>query len=61
MQITLTIPDPLIPELSREAEALGLTLSDHIVRLLRQRNASIVPLRGPLTGEELVEYWTREG
>jgi hypothetical protein len=61
VQITLTIPEPLAAELSKEAALLGVPLSNHIIRLLAARTASAVPPEPPLTGANLVEYCGQEG
>ncbi len=58
MGITLDLPDDLVRELSTEAERLGLTLPDYVLRVLR---AAREPVGAPRTGAELVAYWEREG
>lgn len=58
MSITLDLPEGLVSELREEAERLGLSLGDYVVRLLATGRAS-GPL--PTTGAELVAYWREQG
>lgn len=61
MTITLNLPRELEEELSQEAARLGLPLAEYALRVLA--SSRTLPASGdePLTGAELVEYWTREG
>ena len=58
MSITLDLPEGLVSELGEEAERLGLSLGDYVVRLLATGRVSS-PL--PTTGAELVAYWQAQG
>jgi hypothetical protein len=58
--ITLNLPSQLEEELSQEAARLGMPLAEYALRVLassRTPQSSDVPL----TGADLVDYWTREG
>lgn len=59
--ITLNLPEDLEQELAQEAERLGLPLSEYAVRVLAGSRASNRAGDAPLTGPDLIEYWTREG
>jgi hypothetical protein len=56
MSITIDLPQELLSELSTEAERLGLSLSDYVVRML-----SLARGKRPKLGAELIEYWQSEG
>lgn len=56
MKLTIELPQELQHDLTAEAEALGLPLSEYALRLLLVRP----PLETmPRTGAELVAYWQR--
>ncbi|HEX2079752.1 MAG TPA: hypothetical protein VHG08_18700 [Longimicrobium sp.] len=61
MTITLDLPTELEKELSREAARLGLPLAEYALRVLASSRTRPSVANTPLTGEELIEYWTREG
>ena len=54
MSITLDLPAELEDELSAEAARLGLSLSEHVLRLLSTARAVEKRLK---TGAELIAYW----
>ena len=58
MSITLDLPEELQIALSTEANQLGISLPEYILRLLS--TGSVIGKR-PHTGAELVEYWQNEG
>jgi hypothetical protein len=58
MSITLNLPHELEQELSVEAEHMGLSLSDYVLRIL---STTLAGADKPKTGKELVEYWRNEG
>jgi hypothetical protein len=58
MSITLDIPEGLASELTVEAQRLGLSLGDYVVRLLGTGRPTGV---FPMTGAELVTYWQEQG
>lgn len=57
MSITLDLPAELEDELSAEAARLGLSLAEHVLRLLSTARAVEKRLKN---GAELVEYWQTE-
>lgn len=61
MTITLDLPTDLERELAQEAERLGLPLAEYAIRVLAGGRTPHSGASTPLTGAELVEYWTREG
>ncbi len=58
MSIMLELPEELKSELAGEADELGLSLSEYIVRLLSTARALG---NHPKTGTELIDYWQAEG
>jgi len=58
MGITLELPAELETELAAEAAELGLSLTEHIERLLLFNHPAA---KGNMTGKELIEYWQTEG
>jgi hypothetical protein len=58
MSITLDLPDELVSGLTDEAQRLGLTFGEYIVRLLATGRASG---RLPTTGADLVTFWQEQG
>lgn len=58
MTITIQLPPDLENELSAEAAKLGLPLPEYALRILLTRQ---VGKDLPKTGEELVDYWRKEG
>jgi len=58
MSITLELPPELETELAAEAAELGLSLTEHIERLLLFNHTAA---KGNMTGNGLVEYWQAEG
>ena len=58
MSITLELPPELETELAAEAAELGLSLAEHIERLLLFKHTAV---KGNMTGKELIEYWQAEG
>ena len=58
MSITLELPAELETELAAEAAELGLSLTEHIERLLLFNHTAA---KGNMTGKELMEYWQAEG
>jgi hypothetical protein len=59
--ITLNLPSELEEELSQEAARLGLPLTEYALRVLASSRTPQSATDAPLTGAELVEYWSREG
>jgi hypothetical protein len=57
MTITLDLPEELEPELSAEANELGLSLSEYALRVL---STGLIVGDRPRTGAELVAYWQTE-
>jgi len=58
MSITLELPPELETELARDAAELGLSLTEHIERLLLFNHTAA---KGNMTGKDLIEYWQTEG
>ncbi len=58
MSITLGLPAELETELAAQAAELGLSLTEHIERLLLFNHTAA---KGNMTGKELIEYWEAEG
>jgi len=58
MSVTLDLPEELEYELSAEANQLGLSLPEYILRVL---STGLAIGKTPKTGAELVEYWQSEG
>lgn len=58
MSITLELPEELEQELATEANQMGLSLPDYVLRIL---TTGVVIGNAPKTGAELVEYWQCEG
>lgn len=58
MTIILELPQELEQELSIEAEKINLSLPEYIRHLITVRQVLNNP---PKTGEELVNYWQKEG
>jgi len=58
MSITLELPAELETELAAEAAELGLSLTEHIERLLLFNHTAA---KANMTGKELIEYWQTEG
>ena len=61
MTLTLNLPRELEAELSQEAARLGLPLAEYALCVLSSSRAPHAAGDAPLTGAELVEYWSREG
>jgi len=61
MTITLDLPSELEEEMSQEAARLGLPLAEYALRVLVSNRIPQSAGDAPLTGEELVEFWSREG
>ena len=61
MTITLDLPTELEQELSQEAARLGLPLAEYALRVLASSRTPHAGANTPLSGAELIEYWTREG
>jgi hypothetical protein len=59
--ITLDLPTELEQELAQEAARLGLPLAEYALRVLASSRAPQPVATAPLTGAELVDYWSREG
>jgi hypothetical protein len=57
MTITLDLPEELEKELSAEADQLGLSLPEYVLRVL---STGLVVGNRPKTGAELVAYWQSE-
>ena len=57
MTITLDLPEELEKELSAEANQLGLSLSEYVLRVL---STGLVAGDKPTNGSELVAYWQTE-
>ena len=58
MSIMLDLPEELENELSAEANQLGLSLPEYVLRIL---STGLVIGKTPKTGAELVQYWQSEG
>lgn len=58
MTLTLELPSELENELSAEASRLGVSLSEHVLNVLR--HARLASDR-PATGAELVAFWESQG
>ena len=58
MSITLDLPEELENELSTEANQLGLSLPEYVLRVL---STGFVIGDRPRSGAELVEYWQNQG
>jgi hypothetical protein len=58
MSLVLDLPAELEANLAAEAARLGLSLPEHVLRLLA---AGRVAGPGPRTGTELLTYWEDEG
>lgn len=57
MTITLELPEELEQELAAEADQLGLSLTEYVLRVL---STGVVVGEQPTTGAGLVAYWQRE-
>ena len=58
MSLVLDLPPELETELAAEAARQGLSLSEHVLRLLAGARTTSPALR---TGAELLAYWQGEG
>ena len=61
MTITLNLTSELEEELSQEAARLGVPLAEYALRVLANSRTPQSATDVPLTGADLVEYWSREG
>lgn len=60
MTITIDLPDDVEKDLTREATRLGLSLTDYLLRILRDRHIPVAPAVAR-TGVELVAIWESQG
>jgi hypothetical protein len=58
MSLVLNLPQELESELTIEAQRLGLSLADYVLRLLSEAREVRPPIK---TGADLVQYWESEG
>jgi hypothetical protein len=60
MSHTIQLPDDLAKSLSDDATRAGMSLDDYAIRLLTLQKLPTPPVV-PLTGADLVSYWSSEG
>jgi len=57
MTLILDIPSEMQGRLAAEAARLGISIEEHVLRLLSTESSN----GKPSTGEQLVNYWKSEG